>query len=115
MTPLIDVVFILLLFFMLTSSFVSWRQLEVVSPTTSADSPAEVQIIRLTSNQGRLEHDGRIYAPASDQDLAALVAAAPEAVFAIQADGRLHTQAIISLLDRLKHAGAAHVSLVEGP
>lgn len=115
MTPLIDVVFILLLFFMLSSTFITWRELDVASPADSAEPPKELQIIRLSSNQGHFELHGRVYAPASDGDLTELIAAAPDSVFAIQADATLHTQAVITLLDRLKNAGATHVSLAEGP
>lgn len=114
LTPLIDVVFILLLFFMLSSTFITWRELNVASPADNSDQPPkDLQVIRLTSNQGHFELGGRVYADASKDDLAALVAANPDTVFAIQADAGLHTQALITLLDRLKNAGAAHVSLAE--
>lgn len=115
LTPLIDVVFILLLFFMLSSTFITWHQLDLASPAdSSAEAPKDLQVIRLISNQGRFEFDGRVYTATSNEDLAALVAATPDAVFAIQAEAGLHTQALITLLDRLKKAGATHVSLAEG-
>ncbi|MBK1872239.1 MULTISPECIES: ExbD/TolR family protein [Marinobacter] len=116
LTPLIDVVFILLLFFMLSSTFITWRQLDVASPADSNSAPPkDIQLIRLTSNQGHFELEGRVYRDPSRDELAELVSAKPDAVFAIQADAGLHTQALITLLDRLKNAGAAHVSLAEGP
>lgn len=115
LTPLIDVVFILLLFFMLSSTFITWRELHVASPADSSDEPPkDLQIIRLTSNEGQFELGGRVYVNPGKDDLAAVVAANPDAVFAIQADAGLHTQALITLLDGLKNAGAAHVSLAEG-
>ena len=49
LTPLIDVVFILLVFFMLASSFLEWRALEIRIPTfgsasSDADEPLRVRV-----------------------------------------------------------------------
>lgn len=40
LTPLIDVVFILLIFFMLASSFLEWRAIDLDPPITASDTPS---------------------------------------------------------------------------
>lgn len=54
LTPLIDVVFILLMFFMLTSSFVQWREIDLPQASVSQQSQiandSEPVFLRLYSN-----------------------------------------------------------------
>lgn len=111
LTPLIDVVFILLLFFMLSSSFMQWRQVDLSAAQASNDTPSEVHRLHLTSDQGAFEHAGKHYQIQDVVAVQALVLEAPEAVFAIEVAPGVMTQTMISLLDNLKQAGARHVSL----
>ncbi|WP_085902039.1 ExbD/TolR family protein [Kiloniella majae] len=59
LTPLIDVVFILLIFFMLASSFLDWRELPIqgqaAKPSSSPSSQSPKETIRLS-----LSRDGTI-------------------------------------------------------
>ena len=115
MVPLIDVVFILLLFFMLSTSLIRAREIPVDFPTPDAEaSVQQVRIIRLDTEEGSFSYEGRSY-PAADFDgLRALVAEDPLAPFAIDTAPGVSTQALVSLLDRLKLAGADNLSLMEG-
>ncbi|MEM7196598.1 MAG: biopolymer transporter ExbD [Pseudomonadota bacterium] len=47
LTPLIDVVFILLLFFMLSSSFVTWRSLEFATASPGGQVTSETKSVLL--------------------------------------------------------------------
>ena len=59
LTPLIDVVFILLMFFMLTSAFTRWKAVDLRLPTTSSDtSPKKPQALLLHTD-GSLSLRGR--------------------------------------------------------
>jgi biopolymer transport protein ExbD len=111
LTPLIDVVFILLLFFMLSSSFMQWRQIDLSAAQAAENSSTEVLRLRLLSDQGVFEYEGRQYRMQDAVALHALVLAAPEAVFAIDVVPGVMTQTLISLLDAVKQAGAQQVSL----
>ncbi|SIS42328.1 ExbD/TolR family protein [Neptunomonas antarctica] len=111
LTPLIDVVFILLLFFMLSSSFMQWRQIDLSAAQASNNTSSEVHRLRLISDQGLIEHGGQRYQMQDAVALHALVLDAPEAVFAIEVAPGVMTQTMITLLDNLKQAGAQHVSL----
>lgn len=111
LTPLIDVVFILLLFFLLSSTFVQWRELKVTAPGQADDmEPQTLLEIQLVSSRGDMRVAGQLFA-ADAVNLQQLVAENPDTVFSIDANDGLTAQAMITLADRLKQAGARRVSL----
>ena len=106
LTPLIDVVFILLMFFMLTSTFTRWKAVDLRLPTASADpSPKKPQVLLLHTD-GSLSLRGRLFQlpdPNAEAALcAALDPARPVVVFP-EADTRVQT--IISTFERLTAVG----------
>lgn len=54
LTPLIDVVFILLLFFMLATNFTDWREITLATGTTAStsDNDKATAIVRVTPDGG---------------------------------------------------------------
>lgn len=71
LTPLIDVVFILLLFFMLTSSFQRWHSVDFPNNTKPSDSSLSsskepVFLLLHTSGKLSLWPDGAVWASAGD-------------------------------------------------
>lgn len=114
LAPLIDVVFILLLFFILTTNFTRWRELPVAMPAQAeALDPPELRVLRLAAD-GVLRHEQRAF---NDNDAAALrafVAEAPDAAYVIDATG-VRTQRLVDWLDRLQAAGATRLSLHDAP
>ncbi|GGO84825.1 hypothetical protein GCM10011348_31940 [Marinobacterium nitratireducens] len=113
LTPLIDVVFILLLFFMLSSSFMQWRQIDLSTSGDNAAQERALKRIHLISDDGLFEFDGQQYSAQDPATLAGLIAAAPDDLYALSVAPGLTTQAMIRLLDALKQAGATRVSLTE--
>ena len=111
LTPLIDVVFILLLFFMLSSNFMHWRQISLSSANQTENTPDEILVVRVESDAGRVTHDGKTYQLSDLDGLRTLVAEAPEAVYAVEAAPEVKTQTLVSLLDQLHRAGAQKVSM----
>jgi biopolymer transport protein ExbD len=111
LTPLIDVVFILLLFFMLSSDFMHWRQISLSSANEAESKPDTVMLIRIESDAGELSHAGKRYALKDLPALSALVAEDPEAVYAVEAVAGVRTQTLVSVLDQLHKAGADKVSM----
>ncbi|WP_417520974.1 ExbD/TolR family protein [Marinobacter sp.] len=111
LTPLIDVVFILLLFFLLSSTFTQWRELNVTASGQADDVEQQALLeIQLVSSLGDIRVADQLYA-ADALNLQQLVAENPNTVFAIDARDGLTAQAMITLADRLKQAGAERVSL----
>ncbi len=114
LTPLIDVVFILLLFFMLSSSFIHWRQLNLASSGSESEQELEVRHLQLQADGSQFELDGTWYSSRDAAALQNLIAGQPQAIWLIDAAEGTRTQPVISLLDALKQAGATHVTLAEG-
>ena len=114
MTPLIDIVFLLLIFFMLTSRFVVQEGIQVDLPVTdrSHTLPAE-KFHRITVRSGEvLVMDGRIMIVREmeryllDQDAVFF-----GTHFEILADRSASVQTVISLLEMLRDKGASRVTL----
>ena len=114
LVPLVDVVFILLLFFMLSSTFIQKRQVPMDLPTVST-SATEIDVVEveLLSNTGHVTIDGREF---SDYDITSIsdnAARSSELVIAIKSSQDVKLQALIMLLDRLANEGLVKVALVE--
>ncbi len=116
LTALIDVVFILLLFFMLTSSFTQWRSLDVVVDTpgaTAEAAPTEPLIANLDGAGDLLIGEQRIAAPFDLAQLRMLLTDLERPVI-LQPAGDASTQQVVDALDALKAVGAARLSLANG-
>ena len=111
LTPLIDVVFILLLFFMLSSTFIQWRQIDVSAPSEAETEVKTQRIIKLLSDDGQFTFEGKTYSSTDRHVITRLVAQDQEAVYVIQVVPGLRTQSMINLLDSFKQAGASSVTL----
>ena len=112
LTPLIDVVFILLMFFMLTSTFTRWKAVDLRLPIASSDaSPKKPQVLLLHTD-GSLSLRGRSFQlldPNAEATLStALDPIRPVVVFP-EADTRVQT--IISTFEGLTTAGVSGVVL----
>lgn len=113
LTPLIDVVFILLVFFMLASSFMDWRAFELaLPPADAAPDPASDPIIVGVTAEGDIELDGE---PVAEAQLAARVrerrAADPDRVVLVRAAADAPVRATVRVLDQLQVGGIDAASL----
>ena len=114
MVPLIDVVFILLLFFMLSTSLIRAREVPVDFPTPDSKPSAQaLKIIRLESEDGLISYQGLLYASEDSEALGELIADDRQAAYAIDTAPGVSTQALVTLLDRLTLAGAQNLSFAE--
>ncbi|MGE0861018.1 MAG: ExbD/TolR family protein [Gammaproteobacteria bacterium] len=114
LTALIDVVFILLMFFMLTSTFVRWHALEIAAPAPAEaplDSPPPMELAlgadgTLTSLDGRVSLGHFHHLTRTTLGAAATRRAV---VLRPQADARLQT--LVAASEAVLRAGAADVAL----
>ncbi len=113
LTPLIDVVFILLVFFMLASSFLERRAIELDAPAGSAaggvmEGAILVQVradgIRVSGTPVTLENLGAT--------IAERISRVPDARVVVQPAQGVVLQDAVRVLDRLSVAGVENVSLV---
>jgi len=114
LTPLIDVVFILLVFFMLASSFLDWRAV-TLEPAITGNAAVETPptaIAVIVEAEG-VSIDGRLLA---DRDAARALTerlrdvAAP--LVLLEPADAVSLQRLVSVLERLAAAGVAPVRLV---
>ena len=116
LTPLIDVVFILLLFFMLASNLMDWRALQVATPAAGNAAPAPDGALRIELRaDGGLQFDGETMTiTALEQRVAARLARRPEQTLLIEPHGGVRLQAAIDVLERMASIGARNVTLLQG-
>lgn len=109
LTALIDVVFILLLFFMLTSSFHRWQGLDLTSPLASESvSEGKPNLIRL-SEAGVLSLYGKPDIPLTDSNVHYLIDNSQPSV--LLPDGNVDVQRIVSALEHLNQLDVNDLSL----
>jgi len=112
-SPLIDIVFLLLIFFIVTTVFVKETGVEISKPraATSADLDRQAILIAITA-ESRVWQGGReIGQDGVRAVVAALLEETPETPVIIRADEATPTQATVSVVDSAKLAGATSVSL----
>ena len=125
LTPLIDVVFLLLIFFMVSTSFVQNQALNVDLPQANGDAqPNEDLIINVVVQQnGRYEIEGSIVVDASLQGLAKTLQAVVEKNAArrtslpvvISADATATHQSVVRVMDACAQVGLTQISLATQP
>jgi biopolymer transport protein ExbD len=115
LTPLIDVVFILLVFFMLASSLLQWRSIDLDASAKAAAAPSNGKSIIVDIRTDDIRVGGETIAlDTLTRRMAANVAERPDQrVLVRPAEGVLLQDAIV-VLDRLKAAGVANMSLIRG-
>ena len=111
-TPLIDVVFILLVFFMLATNFASYRLIRVETPReTEVVSTSEGAIVILVDADGEVSFDGNpIEREMLAERIADVVAIDDGRVFLVRPTGGAPLQEAINVYDVARRAGARAVS-----
>lgn len=113
MAPLIDVVFLLLIFFMVTTVFPENRGLVIEKPESRISEPLAIKKMTFSvSAKGKVEFQNREINP---EDIARLVreqlSTAPDTAVLLQVDKRASTEIFIKVLDACKSGGAKQVGI----
>ncbi|MES9939652.1 MAG: biopolymer transporter ExbD [Candidatus Thiodiazotropha sp. 6PLUC2] len=113
LTPLIDMVFILLIFFMVTSSFVKEPGVEVDRPSAAtATIKQQAAILIGVTGEGDVWIDKRrVDIRAVRANVERLHAENPEGAVVIMADRKAPTGVVIRVLDQSRLAGVESVSI----
>jgi biopolymer transport protein ExbD len=113
MTPLIDMVFILLIFFIVTTSFVKETGVEVNRPSakTAVKKERANILIAITAND-EIRMDNRLIdRRAIRANVERMHAENPEGSVIILADKEAKTGLLIEVMDQARLAGVANVSI----
>lgn len=113
LTPMLDVVFIMLIFFIVTASFIKEAGIEVNRPEASTAEPKEnVNILVAISPTNEIWMDKRrIDVLAVRANIERLHAENPKGAVVIQADNESNTETVAAVLDAAREAGVYDVSL----
>ncbi len=113
MTPMLDVVFILLIFFIVTTSFIRESGVEVNRPeASSASALSQKAVIVAITNDNQVWIDRhQIDIRAVRRNIERLLTDSPESTIIIQADKTAQTGVLIRVLDQAKLAGAKNIAV----
>ena len=117
LTPLIDVVLLLLIFFMLSTRFIDEGRLQLRLPEAGAEPEAvEVETIEIEiTAQGGYQVNGRALANSSPATLAAAIARAGgsdrSVPVTIRADARATHQSVVTAMDVAGRAGYRQINI----
>lgn len=114
MTPMLDIVFIMLIFFIVTTSFVKEVGIDVNRPTNTppeTKQESEVVLIEITDT-GAVKMDGRtIDVRAVQANVERARAEKPDATVVVAADADSNAGVLVRVIDQARLAGATNVSL----
>ncbi|KIC41978.1 biopolymer transporter ExbD [Ruegeria sp. ANG-R] len=107
--PMINVVFLLLIFFLMTSNLARPEPFDVAPPSASLETEPEVERVLYVDKTGKTSFEGAEDAAA----LAAITAIADdEQAIQVRADGEVEARVLAGLLQKLALAGLSRVELI---
>ena len=117
LTPMLDVVFIMLIFFMVTASFVKEAGIDIrkpLAPEAVAKPKANIFVAIDSNNQIWIERkniDRRAVRPVFER----MLAENPEGSVVIQADRDAYTETVVAVADAARQAKISKVSIAGEP
>ena len=113
LTPMLDVVFIMLIFFIVTASFVKESGIEVNRPdaSTSQAKPRANILIAVNAADEIWINKRRVDVSQVRANIERLHAENPQGTVVIQADEESNTKAVVAVMDAARAAGVYDVSL----
>ena len=113
LTPMLDVVFIMLIFFIVTASFIKESGIDVNKPEISTPpDDTNASILVAIDEHSEIWIEGRMIDPrAVRANLERLHAENPEGTVVIQADERSFNNTLVQVMDASRQAGLYKISL----
>lgn len=113
MTPMLDIVFIMLIFFIVTTSFVKEAGIDVLKPKASnaSEKPSANIFIAIRAN-GEVHMDKRqVDIERVAANIERMVAEQPTDTVIIQADKEAKHGVVVKVMDAIKSAGIEKISI----
>ena len=113
MTPMLDIVFIMLIFFVVTASFVKETGIEINRPQSSTATPKETANIKIAiDSQDAIWLDKR---KVDERSVKAILERMhienPQGTLIIQADKNSTNDKLVSVMDAARQAGISAISI----
>lgn len=115
--PLINVVFLLLIFFMLAGRIAASDPFEVAPPRSASEGAVQRHdMLVLIDAEGRLALDGEIMTKAALQEAVAdRIASNRQVRVRLKADGRAEAAGVVALMQTLRESGVERLKLLTVP
>ena len=111
-SPLIDVVFILLIFFIVTTTFVEETGVEVSKPQAISSQQLQRDSIMLAiTHDGQVVYGGRNIGTAGVRPMINRLLVGGDVPVIVIADGSVNTDLLVEVIDQAKLAGAGSVNI----
>ncbi|WP_302983013.1 ExbD/TolR family protein [Bilophila wadsworthia] len=112
-TPLVDVVFLLLLFFALTLHFSPEEAISVELPTSSsAKQQSETEIILTVTPEGVIRLNGNVPSQSLETELASLRKIDEKQAVQVRADQEVEVGKLVAIIDAIRNAGFQYFDLM---
>jgi biopolymer transport protein ExbD len=117
LTPMLDVTFILLIFFIVTASFVKEAGIEVNKPPAATAEPKERANILIAIDQHNQVWINRriVDTRAVRANVERLMAENPQGSVVIQADEKSENGVFVKVMDQARLAGAQNIAVAAAP
>ena len=111
LTPLIDMVFLLVIFFMLTSNFISQTGIEITLPASSSRELFEDQDITvyITKDNTLVLNGNKVLLEDLERELRGLLKDNPDKPVIMKADEKISLEFAVEVMDAAKTAEAANL------
>jgi biopolymer transport protein ExbD len=116
LTPMLDVVFIMLIFFIVTASFIKEAGLDVNRPDApmTESKPEDANILVLINANDEIWIDRRLIDPrAVRANIERLHAENPEGSVVIQANNKSSNKMLVEVMDSARLAGVYNISIAD--
>lgn len=115
LTPLIDVVFILLVFFMLASSYLDWRTIDLGAPVaTGAGGGGAAVLVEIRANDVRLSGESLDIESVATR-IVELASRRPGLEVLVRPEPGVTLQRTVHVIDALDAAGVSGLSFAHAP
>ena len=113
-TPLIDVVFILLVFFMLAGSIEPEDAFPVTPAASTSDKRGDIQdLVVLIGEEGDVAiNDRAIEREALETEIRTILTRQPDALIQLKPDGTAEAKEVIAVMEDIRNGGAAYIVLL---
>jgi len=109
-TPMLDVVFIMLIFFIVTTSFVKETGLTVSRPSTGVTADGQAVLIKLDPQQLMLNQQV-VSVAGLEARLSQLQSTQPDVQVQLLSDGDTPVARLVAVVDQIKAAGVRQISV----
>ncbi|MDP5052989.1 MAG: biopolymer transporter ExbD [Congregibacter sp.] len=116
LTPMLDVVFIMLIFFIVVASFVKEAGIEINRPDNTNSDPSDATsiLVRIQADDQIWMENRRVDARAVRANIQRLLAADPEQAVSIKVDKGAKANTVVDVADAAREAGAGAVNWASG-